>query len=299
MRFGMGWILVALGAVTLVGAQGCATDAQEVAEVGQLRMALTATSSLGATYRLADAQFRITGPTTTTFDAGPFLDDEFATIDLSIGPYEIQLLSGWTLEKLGDDNVFTPVVAGRAGSAFRSFVVNEGETTEVSYSFRTASDEVTFGMGELAVGITVQEIPSAWTCLPGYYDADDGCDCGCGVPDPDCAADPGGPLYGCETGQTCTEWGTCEGAFCGDGNVDAGEACDDGNDVNGDGCSRSCQVETPAPSGWTCNAEYYDAADGCDCECGAVDPDCSISGAQLWGCAAGQVCSAAGLCVAP
>jgi len=32
-------------------------------------------------------------------------------------------------------------------------------------------------------GVTV---PSEWTCDPTYYGADDGCDCGCGVDDPDC-----------------------------------------------------------------------------------------------------------------
>lgn len=29
------------------------------------------------------------------------------------------------------------------------------------------------------------------------------------------------------------------------------------------------------PAGWTCDPTYYGAADGCDCGCGEVDPDCS------------------------
>ena len=40
-----------------------------------------------------------------------------------------------------------------------------------------------------------------WTCDTVYYDSDDGCDCGCGVLDPDCG---GG---GCETPG-------CEEAMC-------------------------------------------------------------------------------------
>ena len=28
------------------------------------------------------------------------------------------------------------------------------------------------------------------------------------------------------------------------------------------------------PEGWTCNANFYGTADGCDCGCGVVDPDC-------------------------
>ena len=29
-------------------------------------------------------------------------------------------------------------------------------------------------------------VPPDWTCSPQYYNASDGCDCGCGVIDPDC-----------------------------------------------------------------------------------------------------------------
>lgn len=32
----------------------------------------------------------------------------------------------------------------------------------------------------------VQEVPSDWTCQDSYYGTDDGCDCGCGIVDPDC-----------------------------------------------------------------------------------------------------------------
>lgn len=30
----------------------------------------------------------------------------------------------------------------------------------------------------------------------------------------------------------------------------------------------------PPPKEWTCDAEFYSTDDGCDCGCGAVDPDC-------------------------
>jgi hypothetical protein len=32
---------------------------------------------------------------------------------------------------------------------------------------------------------------------------------------------------------------------------------------------------TGGPPGWTCGAEYYGTADGCDCGCGVIDPDCA------------------------
>jgi len=34
------------------------------------------------------------------------------------------------------------------------------------------------------------------------------------------------------------------------------------------------------------------ADDGCDCECGAVDPDCSIADVDIYNCADGQTCPA-------
>jgi hypothetical protein len=40
-----------------------------------------------------------------------------------------------------------------------------------------------------------------------------------------------------------------------------------------------------APTEWTCNLAYYGASDGCDCACGAWDPDCDGAyGAALYGC---------------
>ena len=35
-------------------------------------------------------------------------------------------------------------------------------------------------------------------------------------------------------------------------------------------------VGPPPVAGWTCAASKYDAGDGCDCECGAPDPDCEV-----------------------
>ena len=37
-----------------------------------------------------------------------------------------------------------------------------------------------------------QCVPNGWFCSPMYYNAgaEDGCDCDCGVPDPDCAHKP-------------------------------------------------------------------------------------------------------------
>lgn len=31
------------------------------------------------------------------------------------------------------------------------------------------------------------DVPDDWTCNPFFFGTDDGCDCGCGIPDPDCS----------------------------------------------------------------------------------------------------------------
>jgi hypothetical protein len=69
-------------------------------------------------------------------------------------------------------------------------------------------------------GRTPEDIPADWGCPANYYQANDGCDCGCGVVDPDCGND--------ETDASCRfQW-------CGDGaapDADNNAACvstDDG-----------------------------------------------------------------------
>jgi len=111
-----------------------------------------------------------------------------------------------------------------------------------------------------------QTVPAEWTCPPGFYSTFDGCDCGCGAQDPDCGI-VGQSVYGCESGQTC-EAGACAGATI------------------------------TVPTEWACPVAYYEARDGCDCGCGAHDPDCD-TGMTVYGCEPAVAC-VAGICeVAP
>jgi len=43
-------------------------------------------------------------------------------------------------------------------------------------------------------------------------------------------------------------------------------------------------VPSTPPATWLCNAAYWDHHDGCDCNCGAYDPDCGLTNQQLLGC---------------
>lgn len=94
-----------------------------------------------------------------------------------------------------------------------------------------------------------------WNCDIGFYGTGDGCDCGCGIVDPDC---------------TDATVGSCE--FCND----TGSCDTTGNDCPGiiDAVDNSqCSMDPPAE--WTCGDAAY--ADGtCDCGCGAFDAlDCA------------------------
>lgn len=90
-------------------------------------------------------------------------------------------------------------------------------------------------------------VPSDWLCNPLAYDSDDGCDCGCGVPDPDCSG------------------GGCAGNAC------TGGSCDT---CHYDAAVAACTI----PPAWNCHPGYYDHNDVCDCGCGAIDPDCASGG---------------------
>jgi len=102
----------------------------------------------------------------------------------------------------------------------------------------------------------------------------------------------------CEN-NTCVCQPSCYMAECGDdgcggscGTCGANEACS-----SYDKCIYQGAGTTP-PAAWVCNANYWDAGDGCDCNCGALDPDCGEGGQSLQGCTGldHPTCTAQGLC---
>ncbi len=51
--------------------------------------------------------------------------------------------------------------------------------------------------------------PAVWTCYFQFYDNDDGCDCGCGIVDPDCADATVGSCDYCSQVGSCGVAGGC------------------------------------------------------------------------------------------
>ena len=52
-------------------------------------------------------------------------------------------------------------------------------------------------------------------------------------------------------------------------------ACPDGMECIGDFACSWVLIPPVVPDEWTCDPTYYGLADGCDCGCGVVDPDCA------------------------
>lgn len=128
-------------------------------------------------------------------------------------------------------------------------------------------------------------IPS---CVPnclGRACGDDGCGGQCGQCDV-----PGLGHCNLITGKceaACVP--SCQGRSCGDDGC--GGAC--GECTGGASCSG---IGRCVPAGWTCNAGTFGAYDGCNCMCGARDPDCDIILLPTLGCGSYEACGAGGTC---
>ena len=115
--------------------------------------------------------------------------------------------------------------------------------------------------------------PEGWTGPPEYYGSGDGCDCGYGLGDPDCLHEghpatiplpPAMALHNCEQSSIANALFAAIGL----GGTQASMTC-----VMGECVPLPVNVGA-VPAEWTCDPLFYGTGDGCDCECGAVDPDC-------------------------
>jgi hypothetical protein len=174
----------------------------------------------------------------------------FATpVDLSAGSQQVV----WTapLNFVGDIQVQVTVTDAGNASTVKSFTI--------------AKTQPPSGEG-------------GWTADPSYYGSGDGCDCGHGSWDPDCAI-PGQVLHNCNNGQACVQSGQL--GVC--------------QTVVTPAMPDPAPPSTP-PAGWTCDPSYYNAGDGCDCGCGAFDPDCGRPNQRGFDCNVGQYCGQSGTC---
>jgi hypothetical protein len=107
---------------------------------------------------------------------------------------------------------------------------------------------------ELRNGTIEALVVENWTCETFIYGNADGCQCGCGVTDPDCPDTAGSSCVDCNPVGGCNIAGIgCSGLIDPDDNAL---------------CLHPLEV-------WTCADALYDGGDGqCDCGCALPDPDC-------------------------
>ncbi len=137
------------------------------------------------------------------------------------------------------------------------------------------------------------EIPLAWTCKPDQYGTGDGCHCNCGSFDPDCnpfaAVSIDCPNHDdiCIPGFQNEPICTLRHKVLSDRKllqIQTGVPVHHpqfffSNDTDIDGAPwgnySNKYIRDFVPSSWSCNSLFYGSKDGCDCECGAWDPDCN------------------------
>ena len=168
-----------------------------------------------------------------------------------------------------------------------------------------------------AVDANAQTPPAEWTCPSSWYDDNAGCDCDCGAYDPDCD-DSSQTLLRCPSDAIgCNVDGDCRVVpdtwTCSETWFDANDFCDCECGTYDPDCEREglslarcpagafgCKLDgtcQTVPPEWTCQEQYYDADDGCDCNCGAYDPDCDDDTQNLIGCPPGATgCTDSGEC---
>jgi hypothetical protein len=135
------------------------------ADSGGLRMALTAIAN-GHTYRLRQATFTISGPTSTVLETETQPDAPALTAMLDVGSYSVTLSGPWFLER-EDASGPVHVDATLTSPNPATFTITAGATTGVPFQFSTDGTAVTIGTGMVSVTTVVTETTGRLSLVAG------------------------------------------------------------------------------------------------------------------------------------
>src|SRR5258706_3157566 len=122
---------------------GCSSSPDKEAEGATGAISMSLVGQTGAnTYRLRNARFDVTGPSTTSLDSEVDPNATSLNATLPTGSYSIQLETGWALERL-DGMTFNPVDATLISANPTSFQIVANSTSNVKYLFSTNGTIVT------------------------------------------------------------------------------------------------------------------------------------------------------------
>lgn len=143
----------------------------DVAAAGQLALPIGATGESGVSYRLRDAVFVISGPTSTTIESEDHLLESSVRLTLPLGSYTVELMPGWTLE-MWDGSTGIPLMATLHSENPRNATVASGILTRVTFEFEVGDNNfVVMAPGMLEIGIAIDDLA----------DEDDGGGCSDGI----------------------------------------------------------------------------------------------------------------------
>jgi hypothetical protein len=243
-----------LGLVVLVFLTTIATAACTAADsTGEVALPLLTTTPDGASYRLRDGRFQITGSTGIglglTTESNP--DALELHVDLAADWYNVELLAGWRMERSIDGSPFEPVAAELA-AARHSVEVVDGRSSRVSFVFRVA------GVGDLELGGGIDIGIDVFTLC-----------------DPTAQS-------GCATGERCSRVALLDGSAVTtcvpDGTVPEGGAC-----VAPQFGADDCVAGTKCHAG-TCAAICIESSAGCECTAPGYFPEYASAGVCVSSC---------------
>jgi hypothetical protein len=165
----MGFLLAAL-AFAALGAGACSSGKAPAPAgggggAGSLRMALSASAN-GRTYRLRQATFTVSGPTSTVLETEAQPDAPALTATLDVGSYTIQLGGSYFLERVAGSGPVR-VAATLTSPNPAAFQITAGVTTGVAFQFSTDGTVVTIGTGSVSVTTQVNEVTGRLALLAG------------------------------------------------------------------------------------------------------------------------------------
>lgn len=254
-----------LSCVTLAGAAACSSreapraDDENLERVtGSVQVPLV--TPLGDRYRLRGAVFEITraSRSVVTLDSESDPDATSLRTELDSGAYQITLLDGWSLDRLGDAG--GPVTAALLTPNPLAFEIENARVTDLAYSFTTPSGIVTFGSGDLSVSVDVASSAPSTSC--NLLDRSS-----------------------CPAGLTCLFSGDSGRTYCAaPGSLAAGSPCSSEQCVAGAQC---VAVDPTQPDVRTCARFCNPDRSGCGCRALAFDDAVGV-------CAGGNVDSTFG-----
>lgn len=146
---------MAAGSLALMSS--CQADAPEsVPAPGRIELALSAELE-GVVYRLS-ATFDVTGAEAVVLSTSGDPEATVLTHDLVAGGYVVALRPDFVLSRVDASGQLVPVESRLLSEAVQPVQITTNTTTRVTYRFAVPGGEVSFGTGELEIGIEVTAV---------------------------------------------------------------------------------------------------------------------------------------------